>query len=82
MEETLLEKLAGLSSDLYAEKEKLQKAVGTAQALEDFEKCAVYYKDEVLSAMESVRTVVDSIEVLMAKEFLPYPTYGELLYYI
>ena len=41
---------------------------------------AKYYHDTVLADMETLRAAVDSAEALIPEEYLPYPTYGELLF--
>ena len=41
---------------------------------------ALYYKDTVLAAMQELRAVGDEIEALIGEGYLPYPTYGQLLF--
>lgn len=41
---------------------------------------ATYYKDSVLSAMDTVRSAADAMETIVAKDYWPFPTYTELLY--
>ena len=38
------------------------------------------YHNKVLAAMEALRRSGDGVEVLLGKEYLPYPTYGDLLF--
>ena len=41
---------------------------------------AVFYRDHVLSGMESLRLELDEMEKLTAAEYWPLPTYGDLLF--
>jgi glutamine synthetase len=41
---------------------------------------AVYYRDEVTSAMVDLRTPVDKLEMLVDKEMWPMPSYGDLIF--
>lgn len=43
---------------------------------------ATYYKDVVLSVMAEVRAAADAMEVIVAKDYWPIPTYTDLLYRI
>ena len=42
----------------------------------------MYYKDNVIPAMESLRETADALECLVAKDYWPFPTYTDLLYSI
>ncbi|MDR1736797.1 MAG: glutamine synthetase III [Oscillospiraceae bacterium] len=41
---------------------------------------AEFYRDRVLSAMRAVRASADALETLVAREYWPFPTYGDILY--
>jgi len=42
---------------------------------------ANYIRDEILPAMDAVRAPADALEGLVGKDFWPFPTYGDLLFY-
>ena len=46
----------------------------TAQARAD------YYRDTVIPAMEALRESADGLEVLVAKDLWPLPSYGDMLF--
>ncbi len=48
--------------------------------LEEGREQAVYYKDEVKSAMDALRTPVDKLEMLVDKDVWPMPSYGDLIF--
>ena len=80
VETTLINKLSGLASSLYTKAEELNDILLKSKDMEDVEALAHYFRDSVFAAMQELRAVADEIEVNMAKEFWPYPTYGELLF--
>lgn len=79
-ESKLAEKLSVLGSEIYDAAETLANAVTTAAAIDDAHAASCYYHDTVLAAMDKLRSAVDATEPLLAEKYLPYPTYGELLF--
>lgn len=79
-ESKLAEKLSVLGSEIYDAAETLANAVTTAAAIDDAHTASCYYHDTVLAAMDKLRSAVDATEPLLAEKYLPYPTYGELLF--
>lgn len=51
-----------------------------AEFEEDIPAWAKYYHDQVFMAMATVREPADALELLVAKEAWPFPTYGDLLF--
>ena len=51
-----------------------------AAEIECSKKQATFYHDAVLADMEALRAAVDAAEALTGGKYLPYPTYGELLF--
>lgn len=43
---------------------------------------AGFYRDNVISVMQELRTPIDQLEVIMPKDMWPIPTYGDLLFEI
>ncbi|MBE5939284.1 MAG: glutamine synthetase type III [Lachnospiraceae bacterium] len=43
---------------------------------------AFYYKNEVVTAMEALRTPIDKLEMIVDKEVWPIPSYGDLMFEI
>ena len=71
-------------SDLLADTKnalgKLQEVATHAAAMTEGRDQAVYYRDEVMTAMEALRTPVDKLEMIVNKEMWPMPSYGDLLF--
>lgn len=79
-EESLLKKISALTDELYQKCESLDVAVNTDQEFKDTLEQARYYRDTVFAKMSEARAVADQLEPLIGSEYLPYPTYGELLF--
>ena len=41
-----------------------------------------YYRDEVLPAMQAARGLADELENLVAKDYWPFPSYSDILFYV
>ncbi|MBR1662615.1 MAG: glutamine synthetase III [Acidaminococcaceae bacterium] len=76
----LFKKLQKATVAMYKDGENLAKELGKAEQIEDQKKASALYHDKVLPAMESLRRSGDAVEALLGKNYLPYPTYGELLF--
>lgn len=79
-EAKLAEKLSVYGSEIYAAAEKLEAALTAAADIASSKEAANFYHNSVLSAMEELRTAADKAEALLGEKYLPYPTYGELLF--
>ncbi len=74
------EKLASLSDELYKGVGELEQKIGMAASLnETFEK-AICCRDMLIPALEHLRESVDAGEILLAEDYLPYPSYKDLLF--
>ncbi len=79
-EEALVEKLSTAYTTLTAEVTELKTLIQTSFALEDTQKCAEAFHDQVLAKMEDIRTIASDIEALIPDSILSYPTYDQLLF--
>lgn len=85
----LTEKTAALSKarDVLAEKVEsakhvLDNALSAAPGSVGARTKSRYYYDEILPAMEETRKIADALETMVAKEYWPFPTYSDLLFYV
>ena len=81
-EEKLITKLSGLADVISDELDTLKDMIGTAEGMDDYLKAGTYYHDTILTEMEKIRLAVNDAEVLIPEDYLPYPTYDALLFYI
>ena len=79
-EAELASKLSDLSAEMYAASLKLDADLKEAAGIECSKKQATFYHDAVVADMEALRSAVDAAEALTGGKYLPYPTYGELLF--
>ena len=77
----IIEKLSDLLGRTYDAYLALDKAERTAITKKD-EAAAFYYKDTVVPKMDALRRLVDEMETLTAREFWPFPTYGDITFRI
>ena len=79
-ETEMVEKISSLTKDAYTSVKGLQKALDGAEKVTDVTELAMYYKDKVLTKMQSLRDAADSLENIVSADYWPFPTYGELLF--
>ena len=79
-EAKLAGKLSELSAAMYDASVKLAADCQAAAEIACTKKQATFYHDVVLEDMNALRAVVDEAEALTGGKYLPYPTYGDLLF--
>lgn len=80
LEQNLLTKVSSLSASMYNKINALEIAVLEASKDRYCYETAAHYHDDVFLSMQTLRSVVDELETLVAKKYWPYPSYGEILY--
>jgi glutamine synthetase len=79
-ETALAEQLSSLCAALFKETEALHLLLEDAKTFDNVEEKAWFFRNSVLSKMEELRVLVDEMEVFTAKNYWPFPTYGDLLF--
>ncbi|MCQ2537707.1 MAG: glutamine synthetase III [Lachnospiraceae bacterium] len=69
-----------LVEELSEKLEKLEADMEKTGKYTDALKLAKYYRETIFVDMNSLREVIDKLEVLVPSDMWPYPTYGEILY--
>ena len=82
MEERLITLLSEKVSALFEACEALDEYITTARTLSGGLETAQFYHDTVLAQMNKLREIADETETYTAKEYWPFPTYGDLLFSI
>ncbi|MCI6174235.1 MAG: glutamine synthetase III [Clostridiales bacterium] len=80
MELGTLKALDEASGEMAEALERLDKDTRHAEKDADVLGCAKYYHDTILEEMEELRAIVDKAESLIPDQYLPYPTYGTMLF--
>ena len=75
----LYEKIATLLAQMEAQRAALEECTIRADALVDAGTVARAFRVQVVPAMEALRQTVDTLEMLVGREFWPVPTYGDLM---
>ncbi|MBQ8683078.1 MAG: glutamine synthetase III [Clostridia bacterium] len=80
-ETALLEKVSALTDQLTDRLACLRQVLAVAeQPGQEPQTVANYYRDEVIPAMDALRQSADGLEVLVAKDLWPFPSYGDMLF--
>ena len=80
-QEKQLQQIATLCNALYQRVETLNTAVVNTRDHEiNIEERAQYYKNNIFTGMQALRAVADELETLVAEDYWPFPTYGDLLF--
>ena len=80
LEEELLRVLDADAADILKKLAKLDADTKQAEEITQPLESAKYYEQTVLADMEALRAVVDHAEALIPEQYLPYPTYGRILF--
>ena len=76
----ILSKVSEGLKKAYEETLDLEKTLAKKDSFTKIEELSLFYKDEVLPKMASLRDVVDDLEVIVDEKVWPYPSYGRLLF--
>ncbi len=80
-ETALLEKVSTLTDRLAVQLQDLRDTLTQADRPgQDPQKLANYYRDTIIPAMDALRESADGLEVLVAKDLWPLPSYGDILF--
>lgn len=78
-EKTLIKKLSAMSDKMFEAVTELETAVKSAPSGSAIE-TAVYFKDEIVTRMDSLRAIVDGIEVYTDRTLWPVPSVGDVIF--
>ena len=73
--------LTGLGDELYSCIGTLEEKVSAAIATENLAARALAYSRDVRGAMAALRTAADKAETLVARDWWPFPSYTDILFY-
>ena len=80
-EEKAVKELTALTEELMDKIDTLNNASKNLPAVDAYE-TGMYYKNNVIPAMEDLRKTADTLEAMVGKDYWPFPTYTDLLYSI
>ena len=79
-ETELVQKLSALTDAIAEKTDELENAILTLQDAEDIVKESELVRDAILPKMTELRIPCDRAELLTAKSYWPFPTYGDVLF--
>ena len=79
-ESRLVKKLSALTDRITVKTDELEQALIDLKGIEDIGEQANAIRDIVLIKMNELRLACDEAEVITAKKYWPFPTYGDLLF--
>ncbi len=79
-EQQIAGELSTLAASAAIHGRALEAAMEGLKAQHDSLPVARYYRDRVFPAMQSLRSVVDAMELRCGAKYWPYPSYGEILF--
>ena len=79
-EARIIAKLSNLADEVYDRTDELSELLSELKVICDCEKAAFFCKEKLVPAMKQLRKAADEAETIMAKDFIPYPTYADLLF--
>ncbi len=80
VQKELLVKCSALLAEANNALENLKALLPAVDSMEDVEKMAHTYHDQVVPAMAALRKPIDELELLVDKDIWPVPTYGDLMF--
>lgn len=80
VQESLMKAISENLKTMYDALRKLEKKTAAAETMEEGQVQACYYHDVVCEAMDALRAPADRLEMLVAKEDWPIPSYGDLIF--
>ena len=79
-ENRILQKLDETSEQIITALDILEADTLKAEKIGDILEQAAYYQETILSEMETLRSWTDQAEAIIPDEYLPYPTYEQMLF--
>lgn len=80
VQESLLIEVSELLAETKGALAKLEELANQGSAMAEGREQAVFYRDEVMAAMQALRSPVDRLEMMVDKDIWPMPSYGDLIF--
>ena len=81
-ETAVIEKMSEQYETIYELLETLKADTAKAEAMEDGIELAKFYQTTIIDDMDKIRCVADKAEEYIPTEYMPYPTYADMLFYV
>ena len=81
-EEETVKEISALVTEMCKALGTLEADVQKVHSIEDTQEMANFFHDTIFADMGALRVPADKIETLVGKDYWPYPTYSDLLFYV
>ncbi|MBD5095610.1 MAG: glutamine synthetase type III [Lachnospiraceae bacterium] len=81
-QDALIRRLTSDYTDMTNLIDKLKHELTQLGGISSMQGAADYCRDKIIVSMNEIRTIADDAEAAIPNDFLPYPTYEELLFYL
>lgn len=81
-EEETVKEISALVTEMYKALGTLEADIQKVHSIEDTQEMANFFHDTIFADMGALRVPADKIETLVGKDYWPYPTYSDLLFYV
>ncbi len=79
-ESEMLAEISSLQAAVYEGVKKLETALTESKKIKDVTKLSQYYKNNIITIMDELRSPADRLETIVSTDYWPFPTYGDLLF--
>ncbi len=79
-EKNLVERLSSLADIIDERVEELENSMVALHDIDDVVKVGENFRDVIIAQMASLRAACDEAETITAKDYWPFPTYGDILF--
>ena len=79
-ESSILKELSFNVNNLKTSLDNLEEKLYFVEKENDVEKKSILFRDNLVPLMKKVRENVDTLEMLVAKDYWPLPSYGDLIF--
>ena len=80
VQKELLDTITGYLKDMKSAYAKLVDVTEKGSSVEGAKEQATYYRDIVKTTMDELRAPADALEMIVDKEYWPFPSYGDLMF--
>ena len=80
IQKELLDTVTGYLKDMKSGLTKLEEVVTEAAEISEVSEQAKFFRDTVKTAMDALRAPADKLEMIVDKEYWPFPSYGDLIF--
>ena len=79
-ETEIIEKLSAANEAMYDKAGEMERLLVESKTYDEAEKCSKFFAEKIIPVMRELRAYADEMELITAKRYWPFPTYGDILF--